>query len=313
MRGADEHDPGPGLALDGVLDGAHHLTDVRRVVAAHEPQPPALVGTAAGEVGDVAAGPDALHADAAVGPGEVGHQVLDACAGPCRPHPWWRRWRRPRPPRRSRRRSRAAPTTASAANGCHADRAQAAARGGGAPVGRHHAGREQRAHLEPVEQAPDPGHVVHQLGIALGELVEVGRHAVAVEGVGLDQAGRHDGAAERDLGGEVADRATGDGAERLVGGVLELVDPAVGEHGGAHDQGVGVELDRAGQQPLLAGGRGPDVLLRLGEGGRGELGRVGDVVVGEDRGAQARRGSASRRRTCRRGPPAPASRGTCRR
>jgi hypothetical protein len=71
--------------------------------------------------------------------------------------------------------------------------------------------------------------VVHQVGVVLGELVEVGRDAVAVQRVGLDEAGADDRTAERDLGGEVADGTTGDGPEGLVGGLLELVDPAVGQ------------------------------------------------------------------------------------
>ena len=56
-------------------------------------------------------------------------------------------------------------------------------------LGGEHAGGEQRAHLQPVEQPAATGEVVHQLGVVLGELVEVGRDPVAVEGVGLDQAG----------------------------------------------------------------------------------------------------------------------------
>ena len=167
------------------------------------------------------------------------------------------------------------------------DGPQPAASRGGAAVGRHDAGGEHRPHLQALEQPAAVGQVVHQLGVAVGQLVEVGRDAVTVERVGLDQPGRDDRATQRDLGCEVADGTAGDGAERLEGGGLELVDPPVGQHRGAHDEGVGVELDRAGQQPLLAGRGGADVLLGLGEGRLRQLGRVDDVGVGEDRGAEA--------------------------
>ena len=51
-------------------------------------------------------------------------------------------------------------------------------------------------------------------GLSVGELGEVGGDPVAVERVGLDQAGGDDGAAERDVRREVADRPAGDRAER---------------------------------------------------------------------------------------------------
>ena len=119
------------------------------------------------------------------------------------------------------------------------------------------------------------------------------------------------GAAEGDLGREVADRAAGDRAEGLVRRDLELVDPAVGQHRGAHHQRVGVELDRAGQQAVLAGGRGADVVLGLGVG---RLRQVGRTRRPPRRGGPPRRvarASASRRRTGRRGRPAAASGRTC--
>ena len=163
-----------------------------------------------------------------------------------------------------------------------ADRAQPAAAGGCPRDPGQDAGGEQRAHLQAVEQpAAAAGDVVEQIGVVLGQLVEVRRHTVAVEGVGLDEPGRHDRAAEGDLGRQVADRAAGDRAEGLVGGLLEVVDPAVGEHRRADHQRVGVELDRPGQQTALARGGVADVLLHLGVGlGRQLLGRR-DLVVAQ--------------------------------
>ena len=59
----------------------------------------------------------------------------------------------------------------------------------GALVGGERPGGEERAHLQPVEQAAATGEVVHQVGVVLGELVEVGGDAVTVERVGLDETG----------------------------------------------------------------------------------------------------------------------------
>ena len=70
---------------------------------------------------------------------------------------------------------------------------------------------------------------------------------------------------------------------------------------------------RAGQQAVLAGRGGPDVLLGLAERGLGQLGGVGDVVVAEDLVRRAGRGRACRCRRSRTGRPAPASGRTCRR
>ena len=202
--------------------------------------------------------------------------------------------------------------TASVGNGLDADRPQAAARRVGALVGGEHAGGEQRAHVEAVEQAAATGEVLHQLGVVLGELAEVGRDAVAVERVGLDEAGADDRAAERDLGSEVADGAARDGAERLVGRLLELVDPAVGQHRGAYDERVGVELDRAGQQAVLArrGARG----CPPRPGPRSPWTAHRSRRRRRRRGSRCRagRGCASRCRRSRTGRPAPASGRTCR-
>ena len=144
------------------------------------------------------------------------------------------------------------------------DGAQATGRGTTCRVAGQHARGEQRAHLQPVEQAtPTAGDVLHQLGVRLGELGEVRRHPVAVEGVGLDQARRDDRAAQGDLRGQVPDRAARDRSQGLEGCLLQLVDPPVGQDGGPQHQGVGVQLDGAGEQTVLAGGGSPDPVLGL--------------------------------------------------
>ena len=268
-----------------------------------------------GQVGDVATRADLGDRDAAGGPRPGRSSAPRRCGGGAAsatgtPHPCGDGRRRGEA-RRRRRAARRPPSAASVV-----DARPPAARPGRRPRRRprpEHAGGEQRAHLQAVEQAAAAaGDVVEQLGVVLGELVDVRRDPVAVERVGLDEAGRHDRAAEGDLGREVADRAPGDRAERLVGRLLEVVDPAVGEHRRADHQGVGVQLDRPGQQTALARGGVPDVLLDLRVGlGRQLLGRR-DLGVAQHGLARAGRGRASPRRTRRRGRPAGAAGRTCR-
>ncbi len=168
-----------------------------------------------------------------------------------------------------------------------ADRPQPAGGGQPAAVAGQHAGGEQRAQLHRLDQATAPaGEVVHQVGVGLGELVEVTGDAVAVQRIGLDQAGGQDRATQRDAGREVADRAARDRAEGLVGGLLQVVDPAVGEHGRPHDQRIGVELDGPGEQAVAArGGLAHGVGGRV-EGGPGELARLRDRLVAQDLGTE---------------------------
>ncbi len=73
---ADQHDPGVVLG-DDLLDRADDLVGRRGGVCADETQPAGVGAERAREVGDVAAGADALHGDPAVLGKEVGHQLLE--------------------------------------------------------------------------------------------------------------------------------------------------------------------------------------------------------------------------------------------
>ena len=105
--GADEHDARVVLG-HRLLDRPHDLAGRRRRVGADEAQPTGLGAQGAGQVGDVAAGADALDADPAVLGDQVGHQLLERAGRggrrPCRPRA------RPPRPRRTSRPSRGRPT-----------------------------------------------------------------------------------------------------------------------------------------------------------------------------------------------------------
>ena len=190
LRGADQHHPGAlVVALDGLLDRAHDLAGVRRVVAADEPQPAGRCRR--GRAGRRCSGPRAIRRTSTLA-GDSASVAISSS--------------RLRGARGRGDLARAASSGAGATNPPatsrsgraevgvqrrQAHRPQPAPRGQPAGLAGQHAGGQQRAHLQAVEQpAATAGDVVHQLGVVLGQLVEVRRDAVAVERVGLDQARR---------------------------------------------------------------------------------------------------------------------------
>ena len=150
-------------------DRADDVGGVRRLVAADQPQPPAVAAVGPGEVGDVAARGDPLHGHAARADVQRRHQLGQGArhraVGGRRPGP------PPAPTPRGRRRRRAAPRRRRPTSGRRRARAARPARPPG--PGRRPAtpAVSTRPHLQPVEQpATSAGDVLHQLGVAVGEL-----------------------------------------------------------------------------------------------------------------------------------------------